>query len=176
MIEHVVRLENFTPCPAELLLGTSESRGVECIRLVRGAGWDGLDITATYHPPGGAEPVRVPLLGSEDVLDVPAEATARGGRGALVVAGLGEGVCLPTCNIVYKVVQQAGVAGRDADEPTPDLVQKVLGAANEAKDIAQSVRDDADSGAFTGPQGPKGDTPELEVLSNLDIEEILKML
>ena len=51
--------------------------------------------------------------------------------------------------------------------PTPSVVDQILAAAAEAVAVAQSVRDDADSGVFdgadgadgaTGPQGPKGDT------------------
>ena len=48
--------------------------------------------------------------------------------------------------------------------PTPSVVDQILTAAAEAVAVAQSVRDDADSGVFngadgaTGPQGPKGDS------------------
>ena len=48
-------------------------------------------------------------------------------------------------------------------EPTPTEYEQLLSLANATKQIAQSVRDDADSGAFkgdkgdTGPQGDKGD-------------------
>ena len=40
--------------------------------------------------------------------------------------------------------------------PTPAFYEQVLGAANRARELAESVRADADSGAFAGPQGPAG--------------------
>lgn len=54
-------------------------------------------------------------------------------------------------------VNIAGLSGGAASaEPTPDMVTLILNTAQEAKDIAQSVRDDADAGKFIGPQGPQG--------------------
>lgn len=54
-------------------------------------------------------------------------------------------------------VNIAGLSGGAVPvEPTPDMVTLILNTAQEAKDIAQSVRDDADAGKFIGPQGPQG--------------------
>ena len=96
LVEYAARTE--TP----FCLGTAESYGVEHLRFVRGSGWENLALTATFHPPRGADPV---------------------------------------------------------EEKT-----------------AQSVRDDADNGKFTGPPGPQGDAGEVETLNNLEIQEILNML
>ena len=53
----------------------------------------------------------------------------------------------------------------DPSEPTPSwaaqvqlIAQNAESVAETAETIAQSVREDADAGAFVGPQGPKGDT------------------
>ena len=55
-------------------------------------------------------------------------------------------------------VAQAG--GRDGEAPPyvpPDATGQIAAVAAEARDIAQSVRDDADAGLFKGDKGDKGD-------------------
>ena len=56
------------------MLGTNSSFGTESIKIERGAGWDGLNLTATWHIPGRKEPLRVALLDG-DAMDVPPEVT-----------------------------------------------------------------------------------------------------
>lgn len=142
-IVHKIHLDRYAPMPAQIQLGTVESYGVEQIAVVAGAGWDGLDIVAVYHPPKAAEPVRV-LVPSDGLSDVPPEATASAGRGALVIAGMADGVQIASCNIAYTVIAQAGTDGTTSDAPTPDLVQQILSAANGAVKTADGVREDMD--------------------------------
>lgn len=142
-IVHTIHLDRYAPMPAQIQLGTVESYGVEQIAVVAGAGWDGLDIVAVYHPPKAAEPVRV-LVPSDGLSDVPPEATASAGRGALVIAGMADGVQIASCNIAYTVIAQAGTDGTTSDAPTPDLVQQILSAANGAVKTANGVRADMD--------------------------------
>ena len=142
-IVHKIHLDRYAPMPAQIQLGTAESYGVEQIAVVAGAGWDGLDIVAVYHPPKAAEPVRV-LVPSDGLSDVPPEATASAGRGALVIAGMADGVQIASCNIAYTVIAQAGTDGTTGDTPTPDLVQQILSAASGAVKTAEGVRADMD--------------------------------
>lgn len=142
-IVHKIHLDRYAPMPAQIQLGTVESYGVEQIAVVAGAGWDGLDIVAVYHPPKAAEPVRV-LVPSDGLSDVPPEATASAGRGALVIAGMADGVQIASCNIAYTVIAQAGIDGATGDTPTPDLAQQILSAANGAVKTAEGVRADMD--------------------------------
>lgn len=142
-IVHKIHLDRYAPMPAQIQLGTVESYGVEQIAVVAGAGWDGLDIVAVYHPPKAAEPVRV-LVPSDGLSDVPPEATASAGRGALVIAGMADGVQIASCNIAYTVIAQAGTDGTTSDAPTPDLVQQILSAASGAVKTAEGVRADMD--------------------------------
>jgi hypothetical protein len=142
-IVHKIHLDRYAPMPAQIQLGTVESYGMEQIAVVAGAGWDGLDIVAVYHPPKAAEPVRV-LVPSDGLSDVPPEATASAGRGALVIAGMADGVQIASCNISYTVIAQAGTDGTTSDAPTPDLVQQILSAANGAVKTADGVRADMD--------------------------------
>lgn len=142
-IVHTIHLDRYAPMPDQIQLGTVESYGVEQIAIVAGAGWDGLDIVAVYHPPKAAEPVRV-LVPSDGLSDVPPEATASAGRGALVIAGMADGVQIASCNIAYTVIAQSGTDGTTSDAPTPDLVQQILSAAHGAVKTADGVRADMD--------------------------------
>lgn len=49
---HTLRLDNYSPTPRKLVLGTNSSYGTESIKIERGAGWDGLNLTATRGPAG----------------------------------------------------------------------------------------------------------------------------
>ena len=56
-------------------------------------------------------------------------------------------------------VEKSGYAeGETPAEPTPNLYQQLVNLATETKLIAQSVRDDANSGMFIGERGPRGET------------------
>lgn len=166
---HTLRLDNYSPTPRKLVLGTNSSYGTESIKIERGAGWDGLNLTATWHIPGREEPLRVALLDG-DAMDVPPEVTKEAKDGVLVLAGLASGVQRASCNVEYLIIEQAGVYGGADAEPTPELAAQVLQAVQDARDaakdadqratnaenVANSVREDADNGKFIGPVGPQG--------------------
>lgn len=166
---HTLRLDNYSPTPRKLVLGTNSSYGTDSIKIERGAGWDGLNLTATWHIPGREEPLRVALLNG-DAMDVPPEVTKEAKDGVLVLAGLASGVQRASCNVEYLIIEQAGVYGGADAEPTPELAAQVLQAVQDARDaakdadqratnaenVANSVREDADNGKFIGPVGPEG--------------------
>lgn len=123
--------------------------------------WVDYDIIVAFHPPKG-ESVQI-RLGSDNTVYVPAEATAGAGTGELTLAGYTDGVRQISVSQIYRVAASAGAEGIAPAEPTPDVVQQILSAANEAANeaeqaqkVAQSVRDDADAGKFNGPVGPQG--------------------
>lgn len=172
---HTLRLDNYYPTPRKLVLGTNSSYGTETIKIERGAGWDGLNLTATWHIPGREEPLRVALLDG-DAMDVPPEVTKEAKDGVLVLAGLAPGVQRASCNVEYLILEQAGVYGGADAEPTPELAAQVLQAARnaeknsaEAKNVADGLRNDAANGKFNGKDGAKGDkggdgtTPQLKI-------------
>lgn len=107
---HTLRLDNYSPTPRKLVLGTNSSYGTETIKIERGAGWDGLNLTATWHIPGREEPLRVALLDG-DAMDVPPEVTKEAKDGVLVLAGLASGVQRASCNVEYLIIEQAGIYG-----------------------------------------------------------------
>mgnify|MGYP004454030659 FL=1 len=136
---HTLRLDNYSPTPRKLVLGTNSSFGTESIKIERGAGWDGLALTATWHIPGREEPLRVALLDG-DAMDVPPEVTKEAKDGVLVLAGLAEGVQRASCNVEYLILEQAGVYGGQDAEPTPELAAQVLEAALQAKADAEEAQ------------------------------------
>lgn len=165
MIMHEITLDGYAAQCAEqpIRLGTAGSYGVETLSVMRKGEWVDYDIIVAFHPPKG-ESVQI-RLGSDNVVSVPAEATAVAGTGELTFAGYTDGVRQISVSQIYRVAATAGTEGVAPAEPTPDVVQQILSAANEAankaeqaQEAAQSVRDDADAGKFNGPQGPKGDT------------------
>lgn len=139
---HTLRLDNYYPTPRKLVLGTNSSFGTESIKIERGAGWDGLNLTATWHIPGREEPLRVALLDG-DAMDVPPEVTKEAKDGVLVLAGLASGVQRASCNVEYLIIEQAGVYGGADAEPTPELAAQVLEAALQAKADAEAAAEDA---------------------------------
>lgn len=139
---HTLRLDNYSPTPRKLVLGTNSSFGTESIKIERGAGWDGLNLTATWHIPGREEPLRVALLDG-DAMDVPPEVTKEAKDGVLVLAGLASGVQRASCNVEYLILEQAGVYGGADAEPTPELAAQVLEAALQAKAEAKAAAEDA---------------------------------
>lgn len=137
-----------------LYLGTAGSYGMEMLTIIREGVWAEYDILAAFHPPvGAAVQVRV---GANNQIDVPIEATAGEGMGEIVFAGYKEGVRQIAVDVLYKVAPSSGASGTEPAEPTPDVVQQIMLAANAAEKLAQSVRDDADAGKFNGVQGDPG--------------------
>lgn len=153
---HEITLDGYAAqCDEQpIRLGTADSYGVEALRVMRKGEWVNYDIIIAFHPPKG-EAVQI-RLGSDNVVSVPAEATAVAGTGELTFAGYADGVRQISVSQIYRVATTAGVSGTPPAEPTPDIVQQILSAASNAEEIAQSVRDDADAGKFNGPQGPIG--------------------
>ncbi len=92
-----------------LMFGTRGSYGIEQLHITAGEAWDGLDITATFCPPG-EEPVRV-LLGKDGYINVPPEATAKATHtvsGHIVFTGVSSGVRRISHDLTYRVADHSG--------------------------------------------------------------------
>lgn len=166
-------------------LGTYDSYGVEQLQIVKAPDWENLSVIATFNPPN-KKPVQVVVDSVTGVIKVPKEATADlYGVGTIVFVGLADGVQRISADVEYIVRKHSNASGTEPAEPTPSVVEQILTEAQNAnvnsteakklaisaKDIAQSVRTDADNGKFngkdgkdgakgdkgdTGPQGPQG--------------------
>lgn len=114
------------------------------------AAWSGLQKTAIFRGSGMA----VDLVLSGDAATVPPEVlTIPGGDLRVGVWGADPdgNVIIPTVwATVGEIVPGAAPSGFDPDPPTPSWAAQVQEIAQDALDTANSVREDADAGAFDG--------------------------
>ena len=137
MALHEVQLKGYSVRPCNLSLGTFDSYGIEQLHVTLDDTWSGLAVTATFNPPKG-EPVeiRVPENG---LIDVPAEATANEGTGAIVYCGVANGVQLITKTQGYNVITHGNVGRTEPFNPSESLATQVLQAAlNAEKNSAEA--------------------------------------
>ena len=169
----------------KLELGTFDSYGEEQLQIVKAQNWENLSVIATFNPPN-KKPVQVVVDSVTGVIKVPKEATANlYGVGTIVFVGLADGVQRISADVEYIVRKHSNANGTEPAEPTPSVVEQILTEAQNAntnsaeakklatnaKDIAQSVRDDADNGKFNGKDGAKGDKGETGTTPQLKIGE-----
>lgn len=114
MFMHEITLDGYAAQCAEqpMRLGTAGSYGVETLRVMRKGEWVDYDIIVAFHPPKGKS-VQI-RLGSDNVVSVPAEATAVAGTGELTFAGYTDGVRQISVSQIYRV---AGKRGHGGDRP-----------------------------------------------------------
>lgn len=151
---------------AELIITETETitsgaqRVFECTFTVN-SDWNGLNRTAVFR--AGTKAVSV-LLGDDNTAEIPWEVLQT--AGITLRIGLygtnAAGEVLPTVWADAGMICTGAYLGDDAYPPTPGAYEQLVELAENAEKIAQSVRDDADKGAFdgepgpVGPQGPEG--------------------
>lgn len=117
--------------------------------------WDGLNRTAVFR--AGTKAVSV-LLGDDNTAEIPWEVLQT--AGITLRIGLygtnAAGDVLPTVWADAGMICTGAYLGVDAYPPTPGAYEQLVEIAENAEKIAQSVRDDADKGAFVGEPGPAG--------------------
>ena len=122
------------------------------------ADWDGLAITAVFE----AGDVKMDRVYTGEPITIPHEVLATAGLSVM----LGFHGALPDGTIVKRTVPEwlnnvrdsLDPSGAIGSDPTPDWAAQVQAIALEAKEVADSVRSDADDGKFNGGQGPQGPT------------------
>ena len=139
----------------------SDSRLYIAATAVFDSEWD--DITArwlTFEPRAGTAITAVLADGSsfEESLGVSLSAgtwrvSAHGSNSA--------GKEIHTTPVLLNVAQAGGLDGEAPPYVPPDAAGQIAAVAAEARDIAQSVRDDADAGKFKGEEGKPGLTPHI---------------
>lgn len=171
---HVIKLDGYNATVdngEKLELGTFDSYGEEQLQIVKAPNWENLSVIATFNPPY-KKPVQAVVDSVTGVIKVPKEATADSyGVGTIVFVGLADGVQRITSDVEYIVRRHSNASGTEPAEPTPSVVEQILTESQKAnvnsaeakklatgaKDIAQSVKTDADNGKFNGKDGAKGD-------------------
>lgn len=151
MIHVIVRERDATAQATEPI--TSGSVGLEC-SFRFSEDWDGLGKVAIFQ--GSGQIVDVALVGQESCA-VPHEVLERAlGHLKIGVYGTGEQGQRVTPTVWADAGRILPGVEPSEIEPTPatqSLVQQILEAAENAEEIAQSVRDDADAGEFDGEDG-----------------------
>lgn len=120
------------------------------------ADWDGLAITAVFE----AGDVKADWIYTGEPIIIPHEVLVKAGVSVM----LGFHGALPDGTIVKRtekvwlnnVSETLDPAGVPSSEPTPDWTAQVQNIATEAKQVADSVRSDADAGKFNGQAGADG--------------------
>ena len=170
---HVIKLDGYNATVdngEKLELGTFDSYGEEQLQIVKAPDWGNLSVIATFNSPN-KKSVQVVVDAVTGVIKVPKEATADlYGVGTIVFVGLADGVQRISADVEYIVKKHSNASGTEPAEPTPSVVKQILTEAQNAnvnsaeakklaanaKDIAQSVRTDADNGKFNGAKGDTG--------------------
>lgn len=131
---------------------TSGSVNVYLVQFAFSADWDELDKTAVFR--AGDTKISV-VLDATNRCQIPWEVLENRGRplDAGVYGTKNGTVVLPTIWATLGTIKEGASPGENTQPPTPDVYSQILAAASKAEQIAQSVRDDADSGAFDGPPG-----------------------
>lgn len=130
-----------------LMFGTRGSYGIERLHVTASQEWMGLAVTVTFCPPGKT-PVRV-LLGDDNCIDVPPEATANATRdlsGVVVFTGVADGVRRYSNNVLYRVKEHAGEKDA-AGGITPSIIDQILAETRGDRVAAAESANAADASA-----------------------------
>lgn len=136
---------------AEFVRGTV---GADC-QIVFDEFWQDYDKFVVFERTntcGKAIEIFVDLM--DKVITIPHEILAESGDFVVGVYGLKDNEVLPTLySDKIKIVYGTETSGTPPTEPTPNPYEQIIAIAKETEQIAQSVRDDADSGTFDGKDG-----------------------
>ena len=120
------------------------------------AEWEGLAITATFEA-GDEKRDKIytgePIVIPHEVLSTAGVSVLLGFQGAMPDGTIVKRTEKEWLNNVSETLDPAGV---QSSEPTPDWTAQVQNIATEAKQVADSVRSDAQAGKFNGSAGDDG--------------------
>lgn len=143
--------------------------------------WEGYTPSGTFYT--GAKPEDVyeqPLSGGSCV--IPWEVLQEDGVLYIGLRGVdSEGRIKTAAPVRYRIEKGSPRGAGTSVDPSPDVYQQLLALASETREIAQSVRDDADSGKFDGApgedgeKGDQGNPGDDYVLTEADKNEIVSL-
>lgn len=156
----------------------SDSIKHETIKFLFPDNWNNYQKTAVFSAVG-VEPINVllceenPLCLSKDECYIPFE-VLKGDCFEVSVFGVLDETLATTTKEQIEVLQSGYTLGDQPSEPTQSEYSQILQMVIDTKQIAQSVRDDADNGVFKGEKGEKGDKGEEYSLTDTDKAEIVQ--
>ena len=116
--------------------------------------WDGFDTVAVFYR-SKREVFHKKIV--DNRCTVPSEVLRAQGVFYVGVMGVKDNITRTTNVLRYELEHGAITVGVEPPEPAPSIYEQILETVKSTKQIAQSVRDDADAGMFDGAPGPKGD-------------------
>lgn len=137
----------------------SDSIGFEKIKFGFPNSWSGLEKTAVFKK--DETTVSIVLNGDseycvgENECYIPHEVLSAP-EFTVSVFGTMEGVRATSARGIVRVYESGYELGDEPQTPTQSEYEQLVNIATEAKAIAHSLKEDADSGVFIGPQGPQG--------------------
>ncbi len=153
---------NFMPNGEIMIKETlvSDSIMFNTIKFYFTSEWQGLEKTAVFKC--GDTVVSLVLdsdseyFADDDEFYIPHE-VIKAPQFTVSVFGVKNGVRATTARGIVNVIESGYELGDEPQAPTQSEYEQIISIVNETKQIAQSVRNDADNGAFDGVQGMKGD-------------------
>lgn len=138
---------------------TAESIGIETVAFEFDDSWNGLSIFACFKNSNIDQEYHIKMSEPYEV-KIPWEVMSVCGVIYIGVLGFkGTEIVKPTIwRAAADVVKGVSPNGANPEDATPNVVAQITEIADNAVNIAQSVRDDADAGKFKGEKGEKGDS------------------
>lgn len=139
----------------------SDSIKHETVKFLFTDNWKDYQKTAVFTA-DGVEPVCIVLdtqnylCLSEDECYIPYE-VLQGNSFNLSVFGIKGDSRATSTTVRIEVFESGYTLGEEAIQPTPDQYSQLIDAFTTARQMAESVRNDADAGLFNGKKGEKGD-------------------
>lgn len=136
---------------------TSGSVNVCTVRFEFDENWTGLTQKAVFR--GSGKTISV-LLDDSGECVIPWEVlTKAGGKLFAGVYGRMDKTVLPTVwTVLGTILEGVTNGGNEQPPPSPNVWEQLVQQSQEAVEIARQLREDAESGAFIGPEGPQGKT------------------
>lgn len=134
-----------------------------------GEEWDNTVKTAYFRNPASGK-IYPQILADDGTCIVPWEALTDTGTVRFSVAGERENYRITT-DVESFYNSETVYGGEPSEPPTPDQYDQLIALAEQTKEIAESVREDADAGKFDGEPGKPGDPGKDGVSPAAKVEE-----
>ncbi len=140
----------------------ANSKNHETVKFIFPDNWKDYQKTAVFGGEG-IEPFNIFLSNenelciSEEECYIPFE-VLKGCHFTLSVFGVADNRLATSTKVVIEVLESGYALGEAPALPMPDVYAQIIDIMNNTKQLANSVRNDADLGMFRGEKGEKGDT------------------
>ncbi len=152
-----IKANYYSIYPTRFIAGTQGSHGVETLDITFSEEWEGMTKKVVFYPSEG-DPICV--IYEDRPIKIPPEATNTRGKTKYAIFGYSDDKRLISVCGEFDVLTTLADTDNYVNAPTPDEIEQVYAYMRESIDVAQSVRDDADSGIFKGEKGDTGEKGE----------------